>query len=714
MFHWKRLNVPRFYGLNKKTNVVDVNDGISIDSSNVFQKFNGVITKRRGNAVMFSSDEEDETKRVDELGSARIDGVKYYFKFVDGKFRYTNTINGTLTTISPSPAIATGGQIWWAVMNDKLYFVDGTNALRSFNGTAISIATIYSRPTVVATTAGGGTGFDYTYTVDNGNGESPACITTITNKGSAITIDIAENTGPQSLVVGDTIRIYSRATTVASGLVLVATHVWTAPNDAANTAAIATIAITDELPQLYTEQGEAINQTAPVGLVGLVAHYGRLIGWKDEKVYCAKVSNPNSFPPEDAINEAFVYSFGVGDGEPITRCVSFRESLFVMKRSKIAVFPGIGPDDTGNNTFAFRRLETNGIGCIAPKSASIIGDEGRNLLIFLSVDGFYATDGTSPQRVGELIEGEIQGVSDSILSLSSSFYHKWDGFYYCFVGSETNKRCWIYDGRKDEGAVVGWFQFDDVNAVTAAWDDDRYIFGTSNGVCAYEKNTESSADFSDASVEYVDPSSVDTGMEIITVLEDYATATPVVLRSFGTLPAPLVNNTTYYAIRISDTSIKLATSAANANLGTAINLTTTGTGKFTVVSSVAISAYYTTNWMKFKDPALVKKILKPCVLLNSKSSSISLTMKTAYDWIDTFADPHVISVTSSHLWGGGLWGSFLWGEGATAVTKNIAIARRKFRSIRYKFENNNINQGFDLLGLSQEFDYIRNRGNLTS
>jgi hypothetical protein len=253
-----------------------------------------------------------------------------------------------------------------------------------------------------------------------------------------------------------------------------------------------------------------------------------------------------------------------------------------------------------------------------------------------------------------------------------------------------------------------------VDAVTACWDDDRYIFGTSKGVCASERIAGVAADFSDAAVEYVDPTAVNTGTDVITVATDYATGTALVARSFGTLPAPLVNGTTYYAIRLSATTIKLATSAANASLGTAIDLTTAGTGDFTLVSSAAISSYYTTNWMKFKDAALVKKVLKPSIFLNAKSSSIALTMTTAFDWVDNFSDPHVITVTSSHLWGSGTWGSFIWGSGATAVTKNIAIARRKFRSVRYKFENDTINQGFDLLGMSQEFDYIRNRGELSS
>lgn len=42
------------------------------------------------------------------------------------------------------------------------------------------------------------------------------------------------------------------------------------------------------------------------------------------------------------------------------------------------------------------------------------------------------------------------------------------------------------------------------------------------------------------------------------------------------LPAPLAENTDYYAIRVGDTQVKLATSMSNAEAGTAINLTTAG------------------------------------------------------------------------------------------------------------------------------------------
>jgi hypothetical protein len=56
-----------------------------------------------------------------------------------------------------------------------------------------------------------------------------------------------------------------------------------------------------------------------------------------------------------------------------------------------------------------------------------------------------------------------------------------------------------------------------------------------------------------------------------------------VSNSGGGLPAGLSANTDYYVIVASSTTIKLATSVANADAGTAIDLTTDGTGTQTVI-----------------------------------------------------------------------------------------------------------------------------------
>ena len=70
----------------------------------------------------------------------------------------------------------------------------------------------------------------------------------------------------------------------------------------------------------------------------------------------------------------------------------------------------------------------------------------------------------------------------------------------------------------------------------------------------------------------------DSTTDLITVgPTQYATGMKVRVTTTGTLPNPLVVNTDYYVIRVSSTTIRLATSFANAVAGTFINLTTNGT-----------------------------------------------------------------------------------------------------------------------------------------
>lgn len=75
---------------------------------------------------------------------------------------------------------------------------------------------------------------------------------------------------------------------------------------------------------------------------------------------------------------------------------------------------------------------------------------------------------------------------------------------------------------------------------------------------------------------------VNTSTEEITVTKDYKTGTRVQFTTTTTLPAGLSLSTNYYVIRVSATVIKVATSRANAFAGTAINLTSQGTGTHTI------------------------------------------------------------------------------------------------------------------------------------
>lgn len=708
------LKIPRFYGLDLKTNVVDVKDGFSLDCENVYQNAVGVVSKRPGASIMFAEDETGSLA-IDEIGTCTLNGTKYYFKFVDGDFKWATSLTGSVlpsNVLSPSPAISTSNPIYWAVIDDKLFFVDGSNNLRYFNGTAISDSTIYARPTVALTTAGAGTGYDYTYTVDNGNGESPACATALTNEGSAETVTITGNTGPQTLVAGDVVRVYSKATT-GGAFKLVKTYTWLAADVMAGTKNLATdaIAADDSQEQLYTEKGEVANKTAVTAMAGITVHYGRLVGWKGSTVYNSKKLNPHSWPDTSAKSESFVYQVSSGDGDTIKRCISFNESVYVLKNRKVEAYGGTGPRDDGSNAYSYRKLETNGIGCVGGKSAAVIGDEGKSYLVWLSQQGFVATTGYGYIRIGENVESQLLGLSESVYSGAVAFHHKREGLYVCFLGGNTSKTGWVLDVREDGGVKVGWFKWVDVNVKCAFYDEDRMLFGTPQGFCGAERISGTSVDFSDIKIEYIETSAVNTSTEEITVTESYQTGDQVVVRTNGTIPAGLTANTTYYVIRVSATKIKLATSLANAQAGTAINITSQGSGTHSIVGSKAIEAYYTTNWIRFGSASRVKKLMKPAVIMNAIASDVSLTMKSAYNWVYQFTDSQTITLGSDQEWGTGSWSSFTWGSGGDASVRNVAIARRKVRSIRYKWENSTINQDFNLQGLEQEFELLRNRGN---
>ena len=79
-----------------------------------------------------------------------------------------------------------------------------------------------------------------------------------------------------------------------------------------------------------------------------------------------------------------------------------------------------------------------------------------------------------------------------------------------------------------------------------------------------------------------DTTDICTWTSVTDVPSNVLTGTRVRLTTTTTLPAGLALATDYYVIKLSDTTFKLATSYANAALGTAINITSTGTGTHTV------------------------------------------------------------------------------------------------------------------------------------
>jgi len=88
---------------------------------------------------------------------------------------------------------------------------------------------------------------------------------------------------------------------------------------------------------------------------------------------------------------------------------------------------------------------------------------------------------------------------------------------------------------------------------------------------------------------------VDISADTITISSSLGgclkTGSKVRVSSTGTLPGGLAAATDYYVIKVSSTSIKLATSEANAIAGTAINLTSVGSGTHTVYTQDSLIGF---------------------------------------------------------------------------------------------------------------------------
>jgi microcystin-dependent protein len=87
------------------------------------------------------------------------------------------------------------------------------------------------------------------------------------------------------------------------------------------------------------------------------------------------------------------------------------------------------------------------------------------------------------------------------------------------------------------------------------------------------------------------PSAINTSTDVITINSANAlqNGAPVRMTTTGTLPQGISAGTVYYVIRLTETTIELATSLSNAQRAAAFNFVTTGTGVGTGVHTLTVS-----------------------------------------------------------------------------------------------------------------------------
>jgi len=140
----------------------------------------------------------------------------------------------------------------------------------------------------------------------------------------------------------------------------------------------------------------------------IFVHYNRLMmtGDPDQPtvIYVSDLNNPRYFPMLNTLN------FQTGRKDEITAVVPYRDDLIVFTKSSIQLLSGRSPEDYQ------RKMIHSYLGCIAPKSAQVIG----NHIAFLSQEGLYilkstilGNDQLNVERIDTNIRSEVHRDTDA-------------------------------------------------------------------------------------------------------------------------------------------------------------------------------------------------------------------------------------------------------------------------------------------------------------
>lgn len=203
----------------------------------------------------------------------------------------------------------------------------------------------------------------------------------------------------------------------------------------------------------------------------ILLHWDRLIIYGDDyapfQCYVSDLLNPRYFPTTNIIN------FDIGKQEAITAMVRFRSMLIVFTKTTVHTLLGKAPD--GSEPYR-RFLIHEGIGCVAPWSAKVVG----NVVLFLSEDGIYSLipnqynlETLNVRRVDAQIKGEVLPTANACAVVHNSQY------WLCFPERSVLYRFYYEQGMwvKDVSDKLNFQQFlqygDDVFNLTT--DGTLYI-----------------------------------------------------------------------------------------------------------------------------------------------------------------------------------------------------------------------------------------------
>lgn len=441
----KKIEVSQGFigGLNTFQDQNLIKESELTDAKNIELQVDGIVP-RRGTDVFGNS---SGTKTYGLFGYYKADGTRKFLRVNNQKLEYYNS--GTWSQIGSTAFSNTKTVMVQAI--DNVYFFDGTNDLRKYDGTNITTYTALTTPTGLAYTLGGTSGttvYSYKVSAFNAQGETLASSALTVSDGNAV------------LSTTNKINLTWTAVTNATGY-----NVWGNKSTGLGETYMATV-----YTNAYTDDGTAIPS-----IVVLPPEGNTTAGIKG-KYACFAISR--LFVAGNPADPSRLYWGGVGsnianfsgdisgggstpvfqnDGYAIKAVIAFQGGVIVGKENAIYKFTF---NDSGNP-----QLEeiTRSFGMISHYATIAVENDivfpakkdGRLAFYSLGNQENYAA---SILRTNELSIKISQSLHDvNLAQLENTAGGYFNNLYMCAVpteGSTNNDRVWVLDTRF--GSWVYW------------------------------------------------------------------------------------------------------------------------------------------------------------------------------------------------------------------------------------------------------------------
>lgn len=195
------------------------------------------------------------------------------------------------------------------------------------------------------------------------------------------------------------------------------------------------------------------------------------------RVWFSDAGDPETFDPDNFVD------LTPGDGEEIMAIETWRELLFVFKRSRFFVFYGESQDSSGDEVFDSRPVDAR-YGCASSRAVAT-APEG---VYFLDRSGIYRTTGEQPERVSDIVQPIFLGggsayyrggvLTHAAIEDAAMVWFR-DRIYLAFATGATNDRMLVFDPRYE------WWSLFDIPAngmcVFRAGDVEELLFAYASG-----------------------------------------------------------------------------------------------------------------------------------------------------------------------------------------------------------------------------------------